>query len=155
MFSQIKPRFLQYVMFTETATYTNSSFHSGAFFWQSCGWILWRLKGRFGFDRWRGPFGFGDSGASVGTNAIPKQLTNHTLLIAFSVGGGNYLQTDNWGMHCLTEDFLGSWRKMKRDREWGETLVHSRHMKETSMYKYQQVCGFFFLNSADMPVIYN
>lgn len=99
------------------ATYTNSSFHSGNFLCQSRGWILRGLKGWFGFDRWRGLFGLGDSRTAVGTSPIAKQLTNQTLLIAFSVGGGNYFQADNWGMHCLTEHFLGSGRVMERERE--------------------------------------
>lgn len=103
------------------ATYTHSSFHSGNLLCKSRGWILRGLIGRFGFDRWRGHFGLGDSGAAIGACPTVKQLTNQTLLIAFSVGGGNYFQTDNWGMHCLTEHFLGSGRVMKEGGREKET----------------------------------
>lgn len=98
-----------------------------SFLCQWRGWILRGLKYRFGFDGWGWLFGLGDSGAAVGTDTVARQLTNQNLLVAFSVGGRNYFQTDNWGTHCLTENFLGSRRmrerrrrrKRKRERETG------------------------------------
>lgn len=74
-----------------------------------------RLKHRFGFDR-RGLFTPGDAGAVVHNGAVAKQLTNQTLFIAFSVGGGNNVQSDDRGVHRLAKDFLRSGRQNERIR---------------------------------------
>lgn len=122
------------------ATYASSSFHRDSILRQSRGWILWRLKHGFGFNRRRGLFGFGDSGAAVGTGTVAKQLTNQTLFVAFSVGGGNHFQTDKWGTHCLTEHFLGSERtrrgkkKKDRGRQRGELLVQITESRENVIF---------------------
>lgn len=79
--------------------------------------MLRRLKGRFGFDRWRGLFGLGDLGTAVGSGPVAKQGTNQTLLIAFSVVGGNNLQTDNLGVHRMAKHFLGSETDDKKEEE--------------------------------------
>ena len=100
----------------EPRTYTNSSFCGGSFLCQSHGWILRGLEHRFGFDGRRRWFGLGHPRAAVWTGIVSNQLTNKTLLIAFSVGGGNYFQADNLGAHRLTEHFLSSEREKETEK---------------------------------------
>lgn len=77
------------------------------FLGQSHSRILWRLEQGLGFDRRGGLFGLGDLGAAGEAGAVAEKLPDQTLLVAFSVGGGNHFQAHHWGAHRLTEHFLG------------------------------------------------
>lgn len=62
-------------------------------------------------------------------------MPNQTSLIAFSVGGGNYFQTDNRGAHCLTKHLLGSGMgegDKKEEREREEWVMVQRRGTEMS-----------------------
>ncbi|KAF3842918.1 hypothetical protein F7725_001767 [Dissostichus mawsoni] len=74
------------------------------------------LEHRFGFDGGRRWFGLGHPRAAVWTGIVSNQLTNKTLLIALSVGGGNYFQADNLGAHRLAEHFLSSEREKETEK---------------------------------------
>ena len=88
------------------------------------------FKGGFGFDGRQGLLAPGCEGAALRGRRNPEQLTNQVLLVALPIGGGNHLQTHQWGAHGLAEHLLGPGEREEEGEEVEEEEEEEEEEKE-------------------------